>query len=207
MSSSAEPREKLVNAMRELFFLGLINPRGGNGSVYLGEGWIAITPSGVGKQWLKPEELVLLNIETGELKGSLKPSIEVNAHVLTYKKINRARSVLHAHPPVTLALTDLFHDRDVWRPGRWWETGLIEVEYSVGKAEIAHPYPPGSVELANEVSDKFASGARLVIVPKHGVFAWGESVEEAMDAIVAIELVAKYVAVKSQLTRQNLLAL
>ena len=192
MTSSEEGElGKLVLAMRELFQLGLINPRGGNGSVLLDERRMAITPSGVAKQWLKVEDLVTYDMETGEFRGRFKPSIEVNAHVLTYKKVKEAKAVLHAHPPLVLALTDRFTKSKSRR--RWWETGLVEVEYSVGRAEIAEPFQPGSVELAEEVSSKLASGARIVIVPKHGVFAWGRTVEEAMDAVVALELVAKYV--------------
>ena len=200
-SSPRSELEKLVWAMRELFLLGLINTRGGNGSVLLDDKHIAITPSGLAKQWLRVEDLVIYNIETGEVKGSFKPSIEMNAHVRTYLKIREARAVLHAHPPLTLALTDRFKHAKKWGRDAWWETGLIEVEYSVGKVDIAEPYEPGSIELAEEVSNKLASGARIVIVPKHGVFSWGRSVEEAMDAIVALELVARYVFVSTLLLK------
>jgi len=200
-SSPRSELEKLVWAMRELFLLGLINTRGGNGSVLLDDKHIAITPSGLAKQWLRVEDLVIYNIETGEVKGSFKPSIEMNAHVRTYLKIREARAVLHAHPPLTLALTDRFKHAKKWGRDAWWETGLIEVEYNVGKVDIAEPHEPGSIELAEEVSNKLASGARIVIVPKHGVFSWGRSVEEAMDAIVALELVARYVFVSTLLLK------
>lgn len=183
---SYEEVSKLLNAMRDLFYLGLINPRGGNGSVRISGSLVAVTPSGLGKQWLGPGDIVIVSVEDGRVvKGEHKPTVEVNAHLLIYKRVRGANSVLHAHPPLSLALTD--HGvRD------WWKQPLVEVTYSLGVVEVVKEAPPGSMELAELVSEAMENGARLVIVPKHGAFAWGSDVEEALDAIVALETTAKY---------------
>lgn len=178
--------DKLLNAMRDLFYLGLINPRGGNGSVKISDNLVAVTPSGLGKQWLRPSDIVIVSIDDGRVvKGKHRPTVEVNAHLLIYKRVKEAGSVLHAHPPLSLALTD--HGL-----ADWWRQPLVEVTYSLGAVEVVREAPPGSLELAELVSEAMGKGARLVIVPRHGAFAWGRSVEEALDAIVALETTAKY---------------
>ncbi len=178
---------RLVDAMKLLILLGMCNPRGGNGSVRI-KNKMLITPSGLAKHNLGVEDLVIYDLETGEIGGRYKPSIELYVHALTYEKRRDIRAILHGHPPYTLALTDL-------GLSDWWKTGLVEVEYSVGRVVVATPYPPGSRELAEEVSNRFAERARIVIVPKHGVFAGSRDVYEALDAIVALEETAKYVFV------------
>lgn len=186
--------EKLVESMKQLFFLGLINPRGGNGSVKVSDKYVAVTPSGLGKQWLTVEDLVICEISSGEIvKGDHRPTVELGVHLGIYRAITEARAVLHAHPPIALALFDTGLPE-------WWNQPLVEVSYSVGKVSVVEERPPGSLELANAVVEAVKRvRSRIVAVPHHGVFAWGRSIEEALDSIVALETVAKYVVVKTLL--------
>jgi ribulose-5-phosphate 4-epimerase/fuculose-1-phosphate aldolase len=193
-----DEREELVEALKLLVYLGMTNPRGGNGSIKLDDRRILVTPSGIAKHRLTVNMLVEYDLKTGKYRGQYRPSIEVNAHALLYEKEPGARAILHAHTPCTLALTDLGLDS-------WWKAGLVEVEYSVGKVGIADPAPPGTLELATNIAEKVEDGARLIIVPRHGVFAWGGSVHEALDAIVTLEETAKYVVTRTVLeTIKNL---
>ena len=187
-----DERIELIDAMKTLVYLRMTNPRGGNGSIRLDDEWILVTPSGVAKHRLEPEDLVEYNIKTGKHRGRHKPSIEVQAHALIYLKNPSAKAVLHAHTPYTLALTDIGLDN-------WWKAGLVEIKYSVGEVAVAHPAEPGTLELAENIADLIAGGANIVIVPRHGVFAWGRKVHEALDIIVSLEEAAEYVFVRTVL--------
>jgi len=180
-----DPGFALVEAMKIMFDRGLINLRGGNGSVRLDERRILITPSALPKNKLKPGDLVLYDIVSGTYTGVHRPSIEAVVHAKTYIKNSGIGAILHAHPPLTLALTTV-------GVGEWWNVDLVEVQYSVGGVEVVEPAPPGSQELADRVAEAVSRGARVVIVPKHGVFACAATVWEALDAITALEDVAKY---------------
>ncbi|MET1159938.1 MAG: class II aldolase/adducin family protein [Thermoprotei archaeon] len=175
----------LVEAMKILFQQGLINPRGGNGSVRISDNEILITPSGLPKYMLTPSDLVRYNIIDGTYIGPYRPSIETMVHARIYKIRNDAQAVLHAHPPLTVALVDSGFVG-------WWETQLVETEFSVGQVYVAKPAPPGTPELASNVGECVEKGAKIVIVPKHGVFAWDTTVWGALDAIIALEYTAKY---------------
>ena len=181
--------ELLVEAMKLLVQMGLTNPKGGNASVKISGNEILITPSGYPKHLLRPKDLVVYNIDTGEYLGIHKPSIEVNAHRLIYLNRKDVNAVIHAHTPLTIALVDAGIDK-------WWETGTVESSYSLGKVSIASEAPPGSLELAKNIADK-ARYSKIVIVPRHGVFALGKDVEDALDAIIALEATAKYFLVKA----------
>ncbi len=181
-----DERIELIEAMKLLVYLGITNPRGGNGSIRINEKQIIITPSGLAKHRLSIEDLVLYDLEEDKAYGKHKPSMELPLHVATYTRNPHIKTILHAHPPYTLALTDKGLKE-------WWMTGLVEAEYSIGKVEIVESAPPGSKELAENVANGFSKGARIVIVPRHGVFACGGNVHEALDAIIALEEVAKYV--------------
>ncbi len=181
-----DERVELVEAMKTLVILGMTNPRGGNGSIRVESSRILITPSGLAKHRLTIEDLVEYDLETGQYTGKYRPSIEVNAHAQIYKRIPEAKAVLHAHTPLALALTDIGLEN-------WWLAGPLEVKYSVGNVSIAKPAEPGTLELALNIAEEVEKGANLVIVPMHGVFAWGTSVHSALDAIVTLEETAKYV--------------
>jgi len=180
-----DPGSMLVEAMKIMFDRELINLRGGNGSVRLDERRILITPSGLPKNKLKPGDLVLYDIVSGTYTGIHKPSIEAVVHAKIYTKNSSVGAILHAHPPLTLALTTA-------GASEWWNADLVEVQYSIGSVEVVEPAPPGSQELADRVAEAVSRGARVVIVPKHGVFACAATVWETLDAIIALEDVAKY---------------
>lgn len=190
-------KEVLVEAMRLLVYLGLTNPKGGNGSIRVDEYRFFITPSGKAKHRLSVEDLVLYDFSNNTYHGNYKPSIEVYAHAKIYEANPEAKAILHAHTPLSLALIDAgLKD--------WWVDTTIEIEYSVGKVYIAEPAPPGSTELAVNIAKGVKEGAKVIVVPRHGVFAWGKNVDDALDAIIAFESTAKYVVVKKMFEDKKL---
>lgn len=181
--------EMLVHSMKLLVSLGYTNPKGGNGSIRVDDHHILITPSSIPKHLLRTDDLVLYDIVNNSYTGKYKPSIEVNAHVKTYRVRNDIHAILHAHLPLATSLTDIGLEN-------WWLAGTVEAEYSLEKVYVSEYAPPGSIELAEKIAEGFRSGAKIVIIPKHGVFAGGKDVADALDAIIALESTAKYVYVK-----------
>ncbi len=190
-------KKKLVDTMNLLVYRGLTNPKGGNGS-FRYNGVIWITPSGLAKHMLAPTDLVAYDPVSNKVLEGGKPSIELRAHLAIYEKIDSANSVLHAHLPLSTALTDILGSK------HWWEETMIEVEYSIGEVAIAKPAFPGSIELARNIGEVVDEDTRVVVVPRHGVFAWGYTIEDALDALIAFEDIAKYYIVK-ELFRKELL--
>ncbi|RLG83142.1 MAG: class II aldolase/adducin family protein [Thermoprotei archaeon] len=178
----------LIDAMKFLVVKRLTNPRGGNGSIRKGS-LVWLTPSGIPKHMLRVNDLVIYDLDRNLYMGLRKPSIEINAHIMIYKKIDHAKVVLHAHPPISTALVDVAGID-------WLDEVFAEIKYSVGRVSICKPAPPGTIDLANNILEEVLKGSRLVVIPRHGVISWGEDIGIALDAIVAFEDAAKYYLVK-----------
>lgn len=177
-----DPLEELVDAMSLLHTRGLINVRGGNGSVRFGD-YFWITPRSVAKHRLEPGMLVKIHVPTGRVEGPGKPSIEHLMHLEIYRRVEEAAAVLHAHSPYTLALHMSGLKVD--------PSSTVESRYAIGECiGLVEELPPGSSELARRVGEE-AERCRAVILAGHGVVAWGRSVYEALDALEALEDLAK----------------
>lgn len=83
----------------------------GNISARLDNDRILTTPSGLAKGFMEPEQLVIVNL-AGEKQPPhtdanlhLKPTSELPMHLEVYKQRPDVNGVVHAHPPVAVALT------------------------------------------------------------------------------------------------------
>lgn len=177
-----EKARQLVNAMRILHERGLINIRGGNGSIRIDEERILMTPSGLPKHLLKQEDLVIVRLD-GSWTGRYKPTIEYRMHLEIYRRVKSAKAVLHAHNPYTIMAVELGITLD--------PRELVETRYAVGECiSIVEEHEPGTLELARRVGEE-AEKCKTIILRKHGVVAYGETVYHALDAIEALEDYAK----------------
>ena len=81
-----EIKEDICSTMKRLFDRGLISALGGNISARIpGKKEFWITPSGVFKGQLEPNDLVKLDLDGNVLEGYLRPSIEWIVHATIYK--------------------------------------------------------------------------------------------------------------------------
>jgi len=179
---------QLVDAMRILHSRGLINVRGGNGSIKITENEILMTPSGLPKHLLKPEDLVIVKLLDGSWHGRYKPTIEYRMHLEIYRRVREARAVLHAHNPYTILAVELGVELN--------PKEFVETRYAVGECiRIAKEIEPGTEELARRVGEE-AEKCSIVILRKHGVVAYGETIYHALDAIEALEDYARITILK-----------
>jgi len=185
-----DPRGLLVEAMQLLYARGLINLYGGNASVRDPEaGIIYITPSAVPKNRLSPRDIALIDLDGRTLHGS--PSSEYRLHVEVYKRVPGALSVVHAHPPNTVAAAELGIPLD--------PTRYVESRYTVGECVARVPrLPSGTQELAEAAAEALAStGCRVAILEGHGAVAYAENPFRAVDMIEGLEFLA-YVSLQTR---------
>ena len=154
---------------RRLYERGLIAGSDGNVSEKTGNK-ILITPSGQDKSKIKEEDLCVMDLYGGILKGH--PSTEKSMHLSIYKWQKKARALVHAHPPSAIALS-------LARP-QWKSLPLALPEIVIALGEVPFvPYArPGTRELAKALKP-FVQESKALILSHHGVVVWGESLEEA----------------------------
>ncbi|MFN2187639.1 MAG: class II aldolase/adducin family protein, partial [Candidatus Promineifilaceae bacterium] len=104
-------RQQIIRVGQLLYEKGFISASDGNISARIEPGRILITPSGLHKGFLAPDELLVID-EQGNRAGisastnrKLKPTSELPLHLETYRQRPDIGAVVHAHPPITIALS------------------------------------------------------------------------------------------------------
>lgn len=179
MDKDGEAR-RIVEICCRLYEKNMLAGADGNISVRLESDEVMITPSGVSKAGLKPEDLVLIDMDGNTLAGT-KPSSEKWMHVEVYRRCKRARAVIHAHPPVAVAWSVARPDLKELPPNC-----LAELIPATGGVPIVPYARPGSPEMAERIRP-YLPECQAMILSHHGALTWGESLGEALNGMERIE--------------------
>lgn len=177
-----EVRAAVVEAFRILESVGANWAYSGNISVRLpGEGLYLISPSGLWKSRMKPENLVIVDEKGNLVEGAKSPSIELRMHLALYRYRRDINAIVHAHPLYASAFA----------AARKRIEPILEelVLYLGGPVEVADYAPPGTEELAEKVLEALGDRS-AVLLANHGALTCGSSLEEAVAAMVYLERAA-----------------
>ncbi|HDI75150.1 MAG: class II aldolase/adducin family protein [Thermoprotei archaeon] len=180
--SEEELKQEICRVMSALYKRGLVSALGGNVSARIPnseEFWI--TPSGVFKGELNPDDLVKLDLECNVVDGLLRPSIEAPVHAAIYKARPDVNAIVHAHNPFTLGLA---------LAGLPIEPITVEEVMVLRKVEVVPFAFPGTDKLAKLVAETAAKGYRALILQNHGIIAMGSNLVEAEAVAETLEEVA-----------------
>ena len=103
--SSIEEQERrdLVRSAKWLYKLGFTPGTSGNLSIRLGPERLLVTPTGVSKCMLKPEDMVIADLQGRLLAGTRRVTSEISMHLAVYAIRSDVSAVIHSHPPVATA--------------------------------------------------------------------------------------------------------
>ncbi len=174
-------KEQLWKLHLELPRNGLVTWTGGNISARDPEsGLIAIKPSGVMYEDLRPEDHVVLDLEGDIVEGNLKPSSDTASHLYIYRHMPHVNGIVHTHSPYATAFAAL------GRPIPVYLTAIAD--------EFGGPIPCagfaliGGEEIGQVVVDTLKdSHSPSCLLQNHGVFAVGKDAESAVKAAVMTE--------------------
>ncbi|MCP4142577.1 MAG: class II aldolase/adducin family protein [Chloroflexi bacterium] len=173
-------RQEIIRVTRIVANQGLIRSSDGNLSVRLDENRILMTPSGLYKMSMEPDDPIVVN-EQGEVligKPGLKPTSEINMHLEAFRQRPDINAVLHAHPPYATALTIA---------GLPFPTDYLpEVLIALGDVPVANYGTPGTPALAESIQ-KFIKDHNAIILSHHGSLTVGETLEEALIGLERLE--------------------
>jgi len=176
----AECRE-VARFMKRLYGHGLTTTSGGNISLRLKGGKIAITPSATDKGRMQWKEVGILAMSGKNLTPHLKPSIETEMHLSIYRRTN-AQAIVHAHPVFATTFTAM--DREI-------NTSLIAESVAILGKPTFVPYAlMGTRELADMVAENIGK-SDILLLENHGVLSIGASLLQAFDKIEVLENAAR----------------
>jgi L-fuculose-phosphate aldolase len=168
----------------------------GNISARIDSQSILVTPTGMSKGMLHPEDLLLVDLDGHKLAGTREVSTELRMHLLIYRLRADVDAVVHAHPPTAtgFAAAGLALDEPL----------IAEVELSLGRVPLACYALPGSAELCNGLAP-LISGHNAILMANHGVVTYGEDLLAAYMHMETVEHFARIYLVTHQLGRRHAL--
>lgn len=175
--------ERLVEVARSLDRLGFAPASTGNVSARVEEDRIAITPSGVPYDALRPEHIVVIDLAGERKAGELEPSSDTPVHLAVYRARPEAASVLHCHPPLATTLACLG-----WAlPPVHYMMASLAPDGEVGVAPYAMY---GTEELGRNAVGAIGEQRMACLLANHGVLCLGETPERALAHTVTLDWAA-----------------
>ena len=171
-------RKALVAVGRRIYDKGFVAANDGNISVRVDESRILISPTGVSKGFMKPESMVVTDMQGNPLRGEGKPSSEVRLHLTVYKERPDISAVCHAHPVTATAFASAGIPLD--RPI------LPEVIISIGAIPLVPYGTPGTDELADPLLE-FLPNHDAFLLSHHGALTLGKDIWTAYHRMETLE--------------------
>ena len=171
-------RASIVEAGRRLYQKGMVAANDGNLSCRLEEGLILITPTGVCKGDLDPDQLLVVDAEGRVVRGSLRPTSEMKMHLAVYRNRPDVEAVVHAHPPraTAFAVARIPMDR----------VSLPEVVFSLGRIALAEYGTPSTDEIPDSIQRHIPT-CDAILLSNHGALTVGTSVMDAYFKMETLE--------------------
>lgn len=156
-------------------------------------GIIAIKPSGVEYEKLKPQDIVLVDLDGKVIEGSLNPSSDTPTHIELYKSFNNIGGIVHTHSTYATSWAQ------TGRPIKCYGTthadyfyGDIPCTRALTEEEIKTDYEKNTGRVIAQTFEKIDPlSMPAVIVKSHGPFAFGLSPKQAVYNAAVLEEVAK----------------
>ncbi len=177
-------REEVARVARALTSTGLVTGTSGNVSARTPEGDVLITPSGVDYEEMGPDDVVLVDLGTNVIEGSLAPSTETPMHTGIYKARPNVEAVVHTHSRFATTLACL-----------GWEIPPVHYMLTTLSQEGRIPLAPyalyGTEELAGHAAGALGESHDACLLQNHGTITVGQSAEKAFARTVTLEEMAE----------------
>ena len=189
-------KQQVYDANMELPRRGLVTYTWGNVSgIDRESGLFVIKPSGVEYDELRPEDLVVLDLNGNKVEGKLNPSSDTKTHIELYKAFPELGGIVHTHSTHAVAWAQAGRDIPCF--------GTTHADYFYG------PVPCARALTQEEIDEDYEKNTGKVIIEafrgrniqpmhvpgvvcsSHGPFTWGKDAAQAVYHAVVLEEVAK----------------
>ncbi len=157
--------------------------------------FVIIKPSGVDYETMKPEDMVVVDLEGKVIEGHYKPSSDTATHLELYKKYPKIGGIVHTHSSFATSWAQAGRDIPLY--------GTTHADYFYGEIPCARTLTK------QEIDEEYEKNTGLVIIETlenrginplftpgiiclyHGPFTWGKDPAEAVYNAVVLEEISK----------------
>jgi len=190
-------RESVYRANLALVEAGLVVLTWGNASaVDRAAGVMAIKPSGVPYTDLKPQDIVILSLDTGQVvDGNHRPSSDTPTHLHLYRSFKSIGGIVHTHSMAATSFAQARRDIPCF--------GTTHADNFYGDIPVTADMTPEEIRTDYELNtgrvivDCFArrklnpDNVPGVLIASHAPFAWGATIEKAVENAIVLEFTAQ----------------
>ena len=191
-----ELKRKVYEANMELPRRGLVTYTWGNVSgIDREKGLFVIKPSGVEYDELRPEDLVVMDLQGNKVEGELNPSSDTKTHLVLYNAFPSVGGIVHTHSPYAVGWAQAGEDIPCYGTTHAdYFYGPVPCARHLSKAELDEDYELNTGRIIVETfreRDIDPKAVPAVICHSHGPFPWGKDAAQAVYHAGALEEVAK----------------
>ncbi len=159
------------------------------------EGIFAIKPSGVPYDEMKPEDIVIVDLDGKKVDGKMNPSSDTPTHAVLYRALSGIYSIVHAHSPYAVAWAQACLPITIY--------GTTHADHLAGDIPVTDVMTDDMIkgqyeeqtghQIVNAIKEKNLSPeeTQMILVACHGPFAWGKTPDKAVYNAVVLEEIAK----------------
>jgi L-ribulose-5-phosphate 4-epimerase len=205
MSKYTELKQQVYESNLELPKNGIVIYNFGNASAIDREqGVLAIKPSGIMYDDLKPEDIVVLDLHGKVIEGELRPSSDTKTHLVLYNAFAKIGGVVHTHSQYAVAWAQAAKAIPILGTTHADHLHLdIPCTDFMTDEMITRDY---EVETGHQILKSFESisyeEVQMVLIAGHGPFTWGETVAKAVYNSVILEELARMALFTKQIDPQ-----
>jgi L-fuculose-phosphate aldolase len=168
----------LVDVCHRIYDKGFVSATDGNISARLENGNILATPTAINKGMVRPDDLVIVDLEGNLVSGLKRPSTELLMHLYIYRARTDVQAAVHAHPPhatgfatARIPLTECL---------------FPEVIVGLGAIPLASYATPSTEEVVESIAP-FVQNADAILLANHGVVTYGTDLLDAYFKMEKVE--------------------
>lgn len=190
-------KKQVCEANLELVRRGVVIYTWGNVSgIDREKGLVVIKPSGVDYDVMKPENMVVVDLLSGEkVEGKYKPSSDTSTHLELYRAFPSIGGITHTHSVNAVAFAQAGMDIPA--------LGTTHADYFYGAIPCTRELTQNEVEEAYEVNtgkviiecinERTINPVAVpgILVRNHGPFSWGKNATDSVYHAVVMETVAE----------------
>lgn len=187
-------KDQVCQANLDLVAQGLVTLTWGNVSGLSDDGqYVVIKASGVPYAQMRPEHMVVVDLDGKVVQGELRPSSDTPTHLLLYKAFAGIAGITHTHSRYATMFSQARREIPC--------LGTTHADHFYGPVPVTRPLAENEVETAYEahtghvIIERFAKLDPLampaVLVAGHAPFVWGTSAASSVENAVALEAVAE----------------
>jgi L-ribulose-5-phosphate 4-epimerase len=187
-------KEDVCQANLDLVAHGLVTLTWGNVSgISEDRRHVVIKPSGVPYDQMRPEHMVIVDLNGRVVEGELRPSSDTPTHVLLYQHFGGVGGITHTHSRAATVFAQARMEIPCY--------GTTHADHFFGPVPVTRPLTAKEVDEAYETNtgrliverfrDLDAAAMPAVLVAGHAPFTWGKDVAESVKNAVALEAVAE----------------